>query len=200
MTSTDNPDLIRSEIEVTRSRISSDVNALADEANPKNIARRQVDKVKEGAQSLKEKVFGSDDDDTYGYGHDDRASRLEDAKQAARDVGTTARRKAQGNPLAAGLIAFGAGALIGSLVPASEQEKKMAVELKDRAQPLVDEVSAAAKDAIENVRPAAQEAAESVKQQAAVAAENVKSEGQLAAADVKGTAQDSAASVRDTRP
>jgi len=66
--STNDPEEIRREIDETRSSLSDDVNALADEARPRNIARRQVRKARSSAMSLRERLFGSDDDD-YGTGY-----------------------------------------------------------------------------------------------------------------------------------
>ena len=45
------------------------------------------------------------------------------AAAAVQDAPQVARRQAQGNPLAAGLIAFGAGWLVSSLAPASRAEQ-----------------------------------------------------------------------------
>src|SRR5919199_3012292 len=59
---TNDPDQIRADIERTRQNLSSDVNALADEVNPKNIAQRQVDKVTSKVGGLKDRVMGSNDD------------------------------------------------------------------------------------------------------------------------------------------
>ena len=46
MTTSSDPDEIRADIERTRAELSHNVDSLADTANPKNIADRQVDKVK----------------------------------------------------------------------------------------------------------------------------------------------------------
>ncbi|HET9128782.1 MAG TPA: DUF3618 domain-containing protein [Propionibacteriaceae bacterium] len=67
--STNDPEEIRREIDATRSSLSYDVNALADEARPRNIARRQVRKVRSSAMSLRERLFGSDDDSEYESGY-----------------------------------------------------------------------------------------------------------------------------------
>lgn len=61
--STNDPEELRREIDATRSSLSYDVNALADEANPRSIARRQVRKVQSSAWSLRDRLFGSDDSD-----------------------------------------------------------------------------------------------------------------------------------------
>lgn len=48
----------------------------------------------------------------------------------------TIERQTEGHPLAAGLIAFGAGWLISSLMPASEKEARAAQQLVETAQGL----------------------------------------------------------------
>ena len=60
------------------------------------------------------------------------------------DVKDKVVAKAEGNPIAVGLIAFGAGLLAASLIPASEREKDMAEGVKEQAQPLVDNLTDAA--------------------------------------------------------
>ena len=62
MTTHNSPEEIRRDIERTRAELSDNVNALGDGANPANVARRQVDKVKDGAASLKHRVFGDPHD------------------------------------------------------------------------------------------------------------------------------------------
>ena len=49
MTTSNDPDEIRADIERTRAALSDDVDALTDTANPKNIAKRQVDKAKDAS-------------------------------------------------------------------------------------------------------------------------------------------------------
>ena len=62
MTTSSDPEEIRREIERTRANLSGDVDALADQANPKNIARRQVENVKgsikDKGNDLKDKIMG----------------------------------------------------------------------------------------------------------------------------------------------
>lgn len=216
------PDQIRAEIEATRADLSRNVDALGESVKPGNVARRQGQKVTGAMHGLKERIMGSDDepygydagyDPRYGYGYDnryddrDRGAELRDqaseqlhrAQNAVAGAPAATRRKTQGNPVAAGLIAFGAGWLIGSLLPSSQREQEAAVALKDRAQPLVEEAKHVAQEAGEHLREPAQQAAESVKATAAEAVENVKGEGQAVASDVQGSAKDSAATVKAQR-
>jgi len=123
------------------------------------------------------------------------------AADTVRSAPETVRRRAQGNPLAAGLIAFGAGWLLSSLLPASEPEQQVATQVKDfateKGRPVARELGQAGQQAAGELRESAQYRAEAVKQTAADAASTVKGETQAAASDVKGQAQESAGRVRD---
>lgn len=201
MTTHNDPEEIRRDIERTRAHLSQDVNALADEAKPGNVVRRQVEGVKEGAQNLKERVFGSSDDDAYDYGSGpsamDRAQQWgDDARESVQQAPRRIKQRARGNPLAAGLIAFGAGALIGSLIPATRREQELAADLKDRAQPAVESVQSAAKEAAEHLKPEAQQAVQNVRESATESAQHVAEEGKSQAQDVRDHAASSADDVR----
>ncbi len=191
---TNNPDQIRREIEDTRGRLSDDVNALTETVSPSNVARRQADKVADAAASVKDRVMGTADD--LRSSGSDAASSVGHAPGAA---ATKARRKTQGNPLAAGLIALGAGWLVGSLLPASEKEKQAAGSLKEKAQPLVDEAKTVAQDTAQELKEPAKQAAQSIKETAVDAKDTVVQEGRSTAEDVKSQAQDSSAAVRATQ-
>ncbi|HET9647433.1 MAG TPA: DUF3618 domain-containing protein [Microlunatus sp.] len=183
------PDQIRREIERTRSDLSENVNALGDKVNPGSIAKRQVGKVRGAAVSVKEAVLGSDTQPTDGG----VAGSVGEAVSAA--PGAVAR-KAQGSPIAAGLIAFGAGVLMSSLLPASRVEQQAADKVKDTAQPLVDELTDTAKQVAENMKEPAQQAVEEMKATAADAAATVKDDAAAAADEVKAQAQDSKDTVQ----
>lgn len=195
-----NPDEIRRDIERTRAELSDNVNALSDRSNPGNIARSQVDKVKDSAHGLKEKVFGSDHD-PYDDGRvgelGDRAHELaHDARQAAGDMPRRVKQRTRGNPIAAGLIAAGVGALIGGLIPASRTEQRYAEKVKDAAEPVVNEVKQMATEVKDHLQPKAERAVEDMKPVAQEAADHVKGEAQQAADTVKGETQDAADNVK----
>jgi hypothetical protein len=106
------------------------------------------------------------------------------------------KRKTQGNPLAAGAIAFGLGMLVSSLIPSSEKEREAVSTLQDNLEPVKDKASEVARDMGESLKPKAQEAAESVKTTTQEGVESVKQEGQSAAQDVKDQAQESKETVQ----
>ena len=191
---TNNPDEIRRDIEDTRGRLSSDVNALTETVSPSNVARRQADKVAGVATSVKDRVMGTAED--LRSTGSDAASSVGQAPGAAADK---ARTKAQGNPLAAGLIALGAGWLVGSMLPASDKEKRAAGALKEKAQPLVEEAKSVAQDTAQELKEPARQAAQAVKESAVEAKDTVTDEGRSTAEDVKSQAQTSADNVRSSQ-
>lgn len=189
-----NPDQIRQEIEDTRGRLSSEVNALTETVSPSNVARRQADKVAGIATSVKERVMGAADDlSSTGA---DAASTVGHAPNAAVDQ---ARQKTEGNPLAAGLIALGVGWLVGSMLPASAKEKQAAISLKEKAQPLVEEAKAMAQDTAQELKEPAMQAAQSIKETAVEGKENLTQEAKSTADDLTSQAQTSAEHVRSTQ-
>jgi len=188
----DSPDAIRADIESTRRDLSGDVDALADKVTPSKIAQRQTRRVKGAFHSLTEKVMGSDDDS----GHRSLGEIASDAGDTMGDAGQRVKAKAEGNPLAVGLIAFGVGWLVASLIPPSEKEQQLAASAKDAAQPLVHEATDAAKQVASDLKEPAQNAAQSVKDTAQDAAATVKEEATDRANEVAGEARESAQRVQ----
>ncbi|WLQ08416.1 DUF3618 domain-containing protein [Arthrobacter oryzae] len=194
----ENPDAIRADIEATRARLGTNVDAVADKVTPSNIVHRQTDKVKDAVFGVKEKVMGAAEHttDRVHSGTGSAGAHLSDAGSAIGDTPRQVRTKTQGNPLAAGLIAFGAGMLFSSLIPASEKEREAADALKAKAEPLTTELTEAAKDVAEGLKAPAQDAMENVKATAAEASDHVKAEGQGAVDDVKYRTADAKDNVR----
>lgn len=165
---TENPEQIRRDIERTRTDLSNNVNALADSANPARV------------DDARDKVAGL----------------VDDAGQAVQDAPRQVRRGTQGNPLAAGLIAFGLGALVGGLIPSSRKEQELAEQAKEQAQPLMAEAKEMAQESADHLKPAAQEAADSMKVAAQEGADHVKGDAQTAVDDVRSQTE---SSVDDAR-
>jgi len=214
-------DQLRREIEQTRRELGTDVDALGEKVSPRRVMERRVDRTKNAIGGVKERIMGttSDASSSAGGAISGAASSVQDrmsgaasgVQHAASSVGDTAtdtayraRRQAQGNPLAAGLIAFGLGWLVSSLLPPSEKERQLAHQVKDQAQPAVQAVGQQAGQALsemkDNLQQPAQEAVESVKQTATDAAGTVKDEARSAAGNVKDQAQDSTQRVRGQAP
>ncbi|MFN8075893.1 MAG: DUF3618 domain-containing protein [Kineosporiaceae bacterium] len=113
------------------------------------------------------------------------------------DVASTVRRQAEGNPLAAGVIAFGVGWLVSSLLPATSAETRAASNLgdlaSDKGAPVIERAKAELRTVGaqmgESLKSSATEAAAAVKSTAAEGVQAVREEGMGAAQDVKDTAK-----------
>jgi hypothetical protein len=216
MTSSD-PDVIRRQIEDTRRELSYDVDALNEKVNPTRVMDRRVSAAKGRMGRMKDRVMGSAQDTRYsaqgmassaqGRASDmasNAAGSVQDvassAASAVQQAPETVIRQAQGNPLAAGLIAFGVGWLVSSLLPVSEKETQLAQQaestVREHKDTLLEPAKQAAQEMGEQLKPAAQQAVEEVKSTAQDAAATVKDEGQSAAQDVKGQAQQSKETVQ----
>jgi gas vesicle protein len=171
----DDPDVIRADIEETRRELSGNVDALADKVTPSKIAHRQTEKMKSAVRTVTDRVMGAADSGTAAAGS---------VGDTVTDAGRAVVDKAQGNPLAVGLIAFGVGWLAASLIPASDKEREIAANVKDAAQPLIHEAASAAKQVADDLREPAKEAVDAVKVSATDAVGAVKDEATDAAHDV----------------
>ena len=227
MTSSD-PEVIRQQIEDTRRELSYDVDALNEKVNPARVVDRRMTAAKGRMSAMKEKVMGSaqhTSSQTHGMASNMAGSVQGTASNAAGSVQNAASsaagsvqsaassaagavqqapdaivRQTQGNPLAAGLIAFGVGWLVSSLLPATQKEQQLAQQaetaIKENKDALLAPAKQAAQEIGDELKPAAQQAVQEVKSTATDAAQTVKSEGQSAAQDVKGQAQDSKEKVQ----
>ena len=117
MTTTQNPDQIRREIDMTQERLSQDVDVLTESVRPANVARRTTSRMGSTMARARDAVMGSAHEaaDTGSEG-------LHGAAGAVRDAPDAARRQARGNPLAAGAVALAAGWLGGALLPACDAD------------------------------------------------------------------------------
>ncbi|WP_433388137.1 DUF3618 domain-containing protein [Micromonospora sp. KLBMP9576] len=207
------PDRIRWEIENTRNELSSDVDALTDKVNPRRVAGERVGQARGALTRAREKVMGVQSD---GHGAAERGShaagqRVSSAagsvREEARSLGQQSRQQAQGNPLAAGLIAFGAGLLVSSLVPPSRPERQWAgqakglvdehsEQLRAQAGHLREQAGQVGQELRDNLREPAQEAAQAVRSTAAGGASTVREQGRSAAHQVQGQAHEAADDLR----
>jgi len=202
---------IADEIAGTRRDLTRDVDALTDRVSPSRVVERRVQRTRRGFGRLKDRVMGTADDarssmsDTaHGVAGSmsDRAHGVTETvsdtahgvadttSSAATQTVDTVREKTEGNPLAAGLIAFGAGWLVSSLIPASGAETRA-------AQKMVDTAKEHGQPVMEQAKQVGQEMGQDLKERASEAAQEVKATAQEGAAHVKQEGQASAQTVRD---
>ena len=171
---------LRREIEDTRDDLGQTLDAIGDRVSPGRIVERRKNRVVNGLSSVRDRVMGTASDAGHAMG--DTAGGTVDTIKGAPDMVV---QQTQGNPLVAGAVAFGVGVLMASVFPATAKEQEVAEQLKDKAQPLADDLKQTGQEIAEHLKEPAREAVESVKQAA--------TEGQQAVTE---TAKDAADSTR----
>ncbi|WP_435975584.1 DUF3618 domain-containing protein [Streptomyces sp. Qhu_M48] len=183
------PKELRHDVEHRRAHLARNVDLLADRLTPRKMAQRKAASVRHGVADVKERVMGTAHD--TGHRVADSAEQASDsiAATARESVGNVtdavqstpamARRRTRGSPLAAGLMAFGAGMLAAALLPTTEAEERAGQFLKDHSDDLMEPVKQTAVDAAQEVK------------------ENLRGPVTEAVASVKSTAKDAAAATKD---
>jgi hypothetical protein len=189
------PDRLRQGIEQTRASLTHDVDVLAEKTSPRQAAQRRW-------TAAKEKVMGSSEGARHAAGDkfstaQDKASDLtgkagsaaHDVADAVSDAPQALTRQTQGNPLAAGIIAFGAGMLAATLIPVTDMERRGGQQLKDNAGDLPEKVKDVAVDAKDDLAGSVQHAAGEVQETAREAAQTATDRARSGAQDVKDKAK-----------
>ena len=134
MTQDQDPEQIRDGIEQTQRELSADVDALTAKLSPQRVVHDKVQRARTAMGSMKQRVTGGAAQKALADGgtavpaapaatgtvSSAKGTVSSAASSAARTAGTVtaaARRGIQANPVAAALIAFGAGWLIAALLP-----------------------------------------------------------------------------------
>lgn len=191
------PEEIQNRIEATRAGLSRDVNRLSEKVSPGRAVSRRVDRVRGSVNSLRDRVMGSADDGTgvrgaAGTVGDAGSSMGSSVADTATAMGSSVgaapekmRRQAQGNPLAAGLIAFGTGWLLATLAPATDAERRLAEQAEDKAGRLAEPVKEGAQEVAANMKEPARQAVDEVRSTAGDKAAETADQARSATADVR---------------
>lgn len=151
-------DELQRRVERRRDDVGRDLEVIGDRVSPGRIVERSSGRARRRMGRVRDTVMGS--------GGDAR-SRLGEAEQHVEE-------RVEGNPLGAGVVAFGIGFLLGSVLPGSRQEER----LVGQVEPVLTEVASTAADearhAAEELAPTAKEEAAALRDEAADAARTVK--------------------------
>jgi uncharacterized protein YjbJ (UPF0337 family) len=176
------PDRLRQNIENTRASLTRDVDMLADKTSPTRVAQRRW-------SAVKEKVMGSSEHakhaaaDTTSSAMSAVQDKAGDAADSVRNAPRAVAQQTQGNPLAAGIIAFGVGMLAATVIPVTDVERRAGQQLKDNAGDLTDRVKDVATEMKDDLSGSVQQAVGQVKETATDAAQTTKDQAQSSAQD-----------------
>lgn len=175
-------DELTDQIRTTRTRMDHTLDDIGDRAGPGRLTARMKDAV----ASAKDTVMGA----ATGTG--------QHLADTGSDVAGAVRQQGRGNPLAAGLVAFGAGLLAGSVLPESRSEHALAREVQRKAQaPLREQVQQSASEVADRVGERVGEAKDTVAEEARAAKDDVASDASQRTQAVEEHAHRAAEDVRD---
>jgi len=176
----------QAQIAQSRAELTATADDLHDRLSPRRMVSRQGQRMGSRFGAIRESVMGAPTGTMERMSHT-----LEQGSDAAgvgldklRQMPDSARGSAQGNPLAAGLVAFGAGLLMASMVPVSRTEREAAPSVAQSLGPAVDHIQSAAKEVGSDVKDDAKEAAQHVQTVGTKATQNVADHGRSAAREV----------------
>jgi hypothetical protein len=208
---------LRRDAERDRERMGETLDAIGDRLSPERVVERRKAAVGQGFRRMREAVMGSP-----GYvepatqrarqGAQNAASTAADAaREGAQNVASTAADAARsaaenmrqapqmladqtrGNPLAVGVIAFGAGMLVATLFPKTETEQQLIGDARPTIDRAKEELQGTGRELAADMRDHAKDAAQQVGEAGKEAATNVteqtKSSAQEVAQQAKGQAQ-----------
>ena len=171
-----NPDQLENDVNQTRESLSGNIDRFNDTVSPSKAVNRRMDRMKSSAGSIKERVMGYADnsDGSRSDAVHSAVSAVQDkADAAAGKIGDGAgstpqalRNQAQGNPLAAGVIAFGLGWLASALIPASDAAQRVAAKVEQNAGGVVDPLKKSAQEVAGNLQQPLQDSADQLKKTA----------------------------------
>lgn len=199
------PDEIREDIERTRGDLSRSLDVLGDRVSPRQVAQRRVSGMRGRLASMRQTVMGSADGGGVrgamsgigtgaGQPGGDAAGTVTDQ---LRDAPDAMRQNVEGNPLAAGFIAFGAGLLLGSIIPSTETEQRMASTIAEGMQPVIEQAKDTASELASGLEDSARQAVAELKDGAAGAVEEIKDEATGSADEIKREAAGAAHDMRN---
>lgn len=179
------PDQLTQDIATTRQRMGGTLDQVQDRVDPRSAWQRRQPAMRSKVAGLKDTVMGT---------ADDMAGRVGDGAAGVTD---RLSHGTQGNPLAAGLVAFGAGLLAGSIMPSSRVERRVVSDLQERVEePLTQALSDSGEEirnrvgeeahqVVDHTREVAADAGHEVVGSASESAQHIRDEAATAAHDVR---------------
>ncbi len=181
-------DELRQDIDRKRDDIEYTVDQIQNRVSPRRVTARGTHRLRRLWIDVRDSVMGNDQTDypwegvsrrigeRVGDMTDRTTEKIDDMREGIAGAPTMVRQQTRGNPLAAGLITFGGGVLVGTLLPGTALESRTAQRLQPALAEIADEASAVGKGIADDVSSSATDAIAEVKDTARTAVEGVKDE------------------------
>lgn len=188
---------LQRDIEMQRARMGDTMDAIGDRLSPNRMIERRRAAVGQSFRTAKNSIMGSPDyqeplsskvRNTTGSLASSAADTAQTALDKAQHAPEAIADQTRGNPIAAGLIAFGAGLLAATVVPPTRTERRAV----DAAQPQLQQAK-------QSLTEAGRDVAAQAKSHAADATEALKSSASESMSSLGDQARDAAQTTRQPR-
>jgi Protein of unknown function (DUF3618) len=150
-------DQLEADIVHTRQDMSSAMDRVGDQMSPKQVLKGGTHRLSQWIQSARDGIMGTVSAPSAPVGQGPEGLG-EGPGQSRHDSGSITAQN-QGNPLAAGIIAFGVGLLIGSVLRPTKVEQQGLSAIADKAEPAIDAAIQAASELGHGVQKSTEQAA-----------------------------------------
>jgi gas vesicle protein len=194
---------LRSEIVQQRQDLSRDFEMIGDRVSPARIVERRTEAAKGRMRRMKDAVMGSADDmatsasDRTGAMRDSAGNAVGEVGGMVADAPHRLEDGTRGNPLAAGMVAFGLGMLAATVLPSSNKERQLTREVQPQLEHAAQAAMAAGKDMAHEMQPAVQQAGADLGEAAKDAASEVQQKAQEHAGSATETVRASGQDLAD---
>ena len=173
---------LNTQIADTRESLASDLDALQDRVSPRAVVDRKKAAMGDRWRNVRSKVMGSPSSSISGS-----TSTVDRMKGGAGDLAGSTQDTVAGNPIVAGLVAFGAGFVVAGLLPATEKEGELTHRAVDAAKDagVVDSAKSIGQDMAGGLKETATHAVQEVKDTATESTQRVADEGRSATERVR---------------
>ena len=188
----DRTEELREDIERQRQSIGYTVDQIQNRVSPGRITARSRHRVRRWFIDTKDQLMGNDQSDypwerwsrdlseKAGDMSEHAADAMSEVKEAVGEAPAKLRQKTRGNPMALGLIAFGGGMLVGTLLPESNIEGRAMRRVEPALAGAASGASHIGRDVADDFKESAGSSVERFKETASAAADNVKEEAREA--------------------
>jgi uncharacterized protein DUF3618 len=177
-------DQLEADIAHTREDMSATLDGIGDQVSPKQVVTVGRRRFGRWMQSARDGIMGSvpDGEGQTGEGLEELG---DGAGQSSQESGAVAG--SQGNPIAAGLIAFGVGLLAGSLLRPTKVEQKGLSAIADKAEPAIGAAIQAASELSHGLATSTEQVANTVGGAITAVGQEIVEQTQASTAEAEGT-------------
>jgi gas vesicle protein len=189
---------LRREADIQRARMGETLEAIGDRLSPPRMVERRKAAVGQTFRNMKERVMGSPDyeepmsqrlSDRAGDAMETAGDTLQAAKDNVQHAPEAIADQTRGNPIAAGIVAFGAGMLLATVFPESSTEQRLVGQAQPQLHHAAEQAKEMGRGVASDARDEAQRAGDAVKAKGSDATQNVRDQAKSSTEEIRRTAQ-----------